>query len=115
MKTPDWAKPAIFGAVGGAIAAIAIGFIWGGWVTAGTATKMERASAKTAITEIFTPLCVAEAQKEPEKIQRMLEERSWNQDNFVVEAGWVDNVTEKHRRTIAVSCAAALAEAAKTD
>ena len=32
----------------GAIAAIIVGFAWGGWVTGGTAGKMETASAEAA-------------------------------------------------------------------
>jgi hypothetical protein len=35
MNVPEWIKPAIWGGVGGAIAAIVIGFSWGGWVTGG--------------------------------------------------------------------------------
>jgi len=113
--TTNWIKPALFGLVGGAIAAIVVGFVWGGWVTGGTAAKMEKASAKEAIAQTFTPLCVANAEKEPDKVKRMLEKSTWNQDNFVVEAGWVDNVAEDYRRTVAVSCAAALKEAANIE
>lgn len=115
MMSLTWVKPALFGAVGGAIAAIAIGFIFGGWVTGGTAAEMEKASAEGAIAQTFTPLCVAKAEKEPEQIERMLQKSSWNQDNFVVDAGWVDNVSEEYQRTVAVSCAAALKEAAKIE
>jgi hypothetical protein len=51
MNVPDWVKPAVWGVIGGAIAAIAVGFFWGGWVTGGTATKMEAASAEAAIVQ----------------------------------------------------------------
>jgi hypothetical protein len=30
MTVPEWVKPAVWGVIGGAIAAIVIGFIWGG-------------------------------------------------------------------------------------
>ena len=36
MKLPAEVKPALWGVVGGAVAAIVIGFAWGGWVTGGT-------------------------------------------------------------------------------
>jgi hypothetical protein len=49
MNVPGWVKPAAWGLIGGAIAAIVIGFVWGGWVTGGTAVKMEAASAEAAI------------------------------------------------------------------
>ncbi len=89
MSAPDWVKPAVWGVIGGAIAAIIVGFYWGGWVTGGTATKMEAASAETAIVQAFTPLCVAKAEQQPEKLVLLKAESSWKQDDFVVEAGWV--------------------------
>jgi hypothetical protein len=39
MAIPAQIKPAAWGAVGGAIAAMIIGFVWGGWVTGGTSEK----------------------------------------------------------------------------
>ena len=39
MQVPAQVKPAAWGAVGGAIAAMIIGFAWGGWVTGGTSEK----------------------------------------------------------------------------
>jgi hypothetical protein len=111
MNVPEWAKPAAWGVVGGAIAAIVVGFFWGGWVTGGTATKMEVASARTAIVQAFTPLCVAKAQQQPEKIVLLKEERSYQRDDFVVEAGWVANVNEKYQGAVATACAEAVLEA----
>jgi hypothetical protein len=52
MTVPEWVKPAVWGVIGGAIAAIVIGFIWGGWVTGGAATKMEAASAEAAVIQV---------------------------------------------------------------
>ena len=40
MQVPASVKPAIWGAIGGAAAAMIIGFGWGGWVTGGTAGEM---------------------------------------------------------------------------
>ena len=83
--------------VGGAIAAIVVGFFWGGRVTGGTAVEMEAASAEAAIVLAFTPLCVAKAEQEPEKLVLLKAEASYKQDDFVVEAGWVANVNENTR------------------
>jgi hypothetical protein len=94
--------------IGGAIAAIVIGFAWGGWVTGGTATKMEAASAEVAVIQAFTPLCVAKAQEQPEQIVLLKAEKSWDQDDFVVEAGWVANVNETYRADVARACAKAV-------
>ena len=111
MKVPEWVKPAAWGVIGGAIAAIMIGFVWGGWVTGGTAGKMEVASAEAAIVLAFTPLCVAKAEQQPEKLLLLKAEKSWKRDNFVVEAGWVANVNEKYRADVARVCASAVIEA----
>ena len=48
MNVPASVKPAVWGVIAGAIAAIIIGFAWGGWVTGGTAGRMETASAEAA-------------------------------------------------------------------
>jgi hypothetical protein len=115
MRVPEWVKPAVWGAIGGAIAAIVVGFAWGGWVTGGTAGLMEAASAEAAVVQAFTPLCVAKAQQQPEKLVPLKEENSYQRDNFVIEAGWVDNVSEKYRSEVATACASTLVEGVKTD
>ena len=111
MNVPEWVKPAAWGVVGGAIAAIFVGFFWGGWVTGGTAGQMAATSAETAIVQAFTPLCVAKAEQQPEQIVLLKNESSWKRDDFVVEAGWVANVNEKYRGDVARACASAVLEA----
>ena len=115
MKVPESVKPTAWGAIGGAIAAIVIGFAWGGWVTGGTAGKMEAASAKAAIVLAFTPLCVAKAEQQPEQLLLLKEESSWTRDDFVIKAGWVDNVSEKYRSAVAEVCATASVEGMKEE
>src|SRR5680860_1797574 len=101
MTTPEWVKPGVWGAIGGAIAAMIIGFAWGGWVTGGAAGDMETASTEGAVVRAFTPLCVAKAEQQPEKLVALKEESSYQRDDFVIEAGWVDNVSEKYRDEVA--------------
>jgi hypothetical protein len=115
MKMPESVKPAAWGLIGGAIAAIAIGFIWGGWVTGGTAGKMEAASAEEAIVLAFTPLCVVKAEQEPEQLVLLKAESQWQRHNFVIKAGWVDNVSEKYRSEVARACALTVVEGMKAE
>ncbi|MEX2617085.1 MAG: hypothetical protein WD767_13395 [Alphaproteobacteria bacterium] len=110
MNVPASVKPAAWGAVGGAVAAIVIGFAWGGWVTGGTVGEMESASAEAAIVKAFTPLCVARTEQEPEQLLLLKEENNWQRDDFVVKAGWVDNVSEKYRSDVAEECASIVVE-----
>jgi hypothetical protein len=115
MNVPEYVKPTIWGMIGGGIAAIVIGFSWGGWVTGGTAGQMETASAKAAVILAFTPLCVVKAEQQLEKLAALKKESRWKHDDFVVEAGWVDNVSEKYRADVARACASSLIEGMKVD
>jgi hypothetical protein len=114
MNVPESVQPAVWGAIGGAIAAMVIGFVWGGWVTGGTAGKMEMASAEAAIVLAFTPLCVAKAEQQPDQLVLLKKESSWSRDDFVVKAGWVDNVSEEYRGAVAEACAMTAVEGMKT-
>ena len=104
-------KPALWGAIGGAIAAMVIGFAWGGWVTGGKAGVMADTSADSAIVIAFTPLCVARAEQQPAQLDLLKKESSWNREAFVIKAGWVTNVTEKYQRQVAKVCGTAIVEA----
>ena len=111
MQVPASVKPAIWGAIGGAIAAMIIGFSWGGWVTGGRAGKMATASAQDAVVLALTPLCVVKAEQQPEQLVLLKKEGSYSQGDFVIKAGWVANVNEKYRSAVAKACASTLVEA----
>ena len=111
MKVPAQVKPAVWGAIGGAMGAMIIGFIWGGWVTGGTSAANAGVAANTAVVQAFVPLCVAKAEQQPDQFALLKKESSYSRYDFVVKAGWVSNVAERYRREVATSCAAALVEA----
>ena len=110
MKIPESVKPAVWGMVGGGIATMIIGFSWGGWITAGAAGQMENASAKAAIVQAFTPLCVARAEPQLDKLAELKTLSRWKHNDFVAEAGWVDNVSQQYRDDVAAVCALTLIE-----
>ena len=111
MQVPVQVKPAVWGAVGGAIAAMVIGFAWGGWVTGGTSEKNAGAAANVAVVQAFVPLCVVRAEQQPEQLAALKKESSYSRYDVVIKAGWVSNVTEKYRREVAGECAEAVVEA----
>lgn len=111
MKMPVSLKPALWGAAGGAVAAIVVGFAWGGWVTGGTAGRMVTTGAQAAIVQAFTPLCVAKAEQEPEQRVLLKAAQRWQRQDFVVRAGWVATVSERYRRDVAEACATTIVEA----
>src|SRR4051794_19046389 len=115
MAIPAQVKPAVWGAIGGAVAAMIIGFAWGGWVTGGTSEKNAGLAAQTAGGQAFVPPCVAKAEQQPEQFPLLKKESSYSRHNFVVKAGWVSNVAEKYRRDVAESCASTIVEAMDAD
>jgi len=113
MKISESVKPAIWGMVCGGVATMVLGFSWGGWITTGTAGQMEKESAKSAVVLELAPLCVAIAEPQLEKLSELKELSSWKHNDFVAEAGWVDNVSEQYRDDVAGVCASTLIEGMK--
>ena len=110
-KIPVQVKPAVWGAIGGAIAAIIIGFAWGGWVTGGTSRDIAGVAAQSAVVTAFVPLCVAKAEQQPDQLPPLKAASVYGRYDIVLKAGWVSNVAEKYRRGVAESCAIAIVEA----
>jgi len=108
MKIHESVKPAIWGMVCGGIATMVVGFSWGGWITTGAAGQLEKASAKAAVIAEFTPLCVAMAEPQAEKLAELKELSSWKHNDYVTDAGWVDSVSQQYRSDVAGDCATAL-------
>jgi len=111
MQVPVQMKPAVWGAIGGAVAAMIIGFAWGGWVTGGTSQKNAGVAANAAVVQAFVPLCVAKAEQQPEQLEALKKQSSYSRYDTVIKAGWVANVSEKYRRDVADQCGAAVVEA----
>ena len=112
MQVPAQVKPAAWGAAGGAIAAMIIGFAWGGWVTGGTSEKNAGVASQTAVVQALVPLCVAKAEQQPDQLIALKKESStYSRSEMVVKAGWVSTVAEKYRRNVAEGCASAIVEA----
>ena len=112
----DWEKikPALWGAVGGAIALAIIGFAWGGWVTGGTAQKMAEKLAQEAVVARLAPICVEQYNQETEKDQKLKElkeSKFWERDDYVEKQGWATMPGEKEADSnVAGKCAELLVE-----
>ncbi len=67
----NWGKIKLgfWSAIGGAIVLAIIGFIWGGWVTGGTAEGM----AADAVVDRLTLICVAQFTQDPDQAQKINE------------------------------------------
>jgi hypothetical protein len=105
-----------FGA-GCVAATLALGFGWAGWVTGGTAEKARIEAAETARHELATAICVDEflATKDAKARLAKLRDTGWyERTDLVTEGGWATMPDrEEPNRTVAMMCAAKLAEMPK--
>lgn len=112
MKTPEWIIPAVYGAVGGAIALVIIGFTVGGWMTNGTATKMANDLAASAVVSVMTPYCVVQSKSAPNSVEvlaALKAAQSYDRREIIEKAGWATPLGEETpNRALAVSCNTAL-------
>jgi hypothetical protein len=112
MNLPRDAKPAAWGVAGGAVAAIAIGFIWGGWLTGGTSEARAVDRAKTAVVAALTPMCVDNFRQSPDAVANLASLRKadgWSRHTIIEKGGWA-TIGESKEPDLAVAraCAATL-------
>ena len=75
----------------GAFVTMFIGFVWGGWVTSGTAWKMAQRDAKDAMISALAPICVDKFQNQPDAEKNMSTLKMislWQQASFIERGGW---------------------------
>lgn len=112
MKFPTETKPALFGAMAGAVVLAIAGFTWGGWVTAGSAEKSAKQRADTAVVAALVPVCVAKfngATDAAVHAAALKKASSWEQGAYVEKGGWADMPGTKNANSdLARACAEAL-------
>ena len=111
MNIPVEAKPAFWGAVGGAIAMAIVGFNWGGWVTGGTAETNASRRADAAVVTALAPACLEKFDQGPNAAASratLKKTESWSQGEFVEKGGWAKlpgKPATEHSSAIAKACA----------
>lgn len=112
MQFPEWVKPALGGAAGGAVALAIVGFSMGGWVTSGTAQTMANNAANDAVVAALVPHCLARAQSDPEAsvvLAELKDARAMNRRSVIEKAGWATPMNEERpNRALAQACQEAL-------
>ena len=78
------------GAFAGVVATVVIGFVWGGWVTGGTATKMTSEAVEATQVTLYSPICVERYKANATSEQRaaFAKENDWNRDAVVERTGF---------------------------
>ncbi len=111
----SWLKPAVWGAIGGAVATMVVGFSSMGWVLGGTAERMAVERANSAMIVALTPSCVSGFMQQPEAAAKLAEFRkidSWKQRQFVEDGGWATPRGDKTPNSgVANACAEELLKA----
>src|SRR2546428_9722033 len=69
----------------GAVAAMTIGFIWGGWVTEGTARTMSAMAESSGRMSILVPMCVAQFTAADGAVAKFKAASSYSKDNVIGE------------------------------
>lgn len=100
----------------GAVAAMAIGFSWGGWVTSATANRLAAEQASTAVVTVLTPICVEKFMQNSDAQANLATLRkistNWQQGDYLQKGGWAmrpGGTSPDYE--LARSCAAKLIEA----
>lgn len=74
------------------VATVVVGFVWGGWVTGGTATHMANDSAAGARAQLAAMTCVTRFQDSPDapaQLATLKAASSYEQRSMIVNGGWV--------------------------
>src|ERR1700694_6243992 len=114
MNIPAEVKPALWGAVAGAVALALVGFWWGGWKTAASARDLVEAGSQKAIVVALAPFCVEKFNAQTDAVAKLGELKklaSYEQGSFVEKAGWATFWSEKVNSDVARACANALTTA----
>jgi hypothetical protein len=116
MTLRDNVKPAIWGAIGGAVAVVVAGLSLGMLVTSSAASSQAVLKSARDVAEVMTPYCVAAAQADP-NYATLFEEfkagTAYQRTQIVTKAGWATPMGAKGpNATLATACQLKLAEAA---
>ena len=81
------------GMAAGAIAAVVIGFAWGGWMTGGSANKLAAEQVDAAVVAALTPICVEKFMQDTNAKANLVALRkissTWEQGEYLQKGGWV--------------------------
>lgn len=91
MNIPAQVKPAAWGVIGGAAALAVVGFMFSGWVTAGTAAAMAKTASQRAVIEALATICVTQFNAAPDAEAKLVELKALGfspRAKFVADGGW---------------------------
>jgi hypothetical protein len=117
INMPIWVKPTAWGVVLGSVLTMIMGFGFAGWMLGGTADRLAKQQADSAVTAALVPVCVARSKSDQAAAKKLGELRAmtspYDQQEFVTKTGWATVPgTENPNRDVAEACASALLKTA---
>jgi len=113
MNTPEWLKPALYGAAVGAIALAVVGFSWGGWLTGGSADRMAADKSRYEVVAALVPICMEQSKQDPmaiETLGKLEAASSYKRSDMLMAAGWATMPgSAEPNRSVASACMEQLA------
>jgi len=112
----NWEKIKLgsWGAVGGALVTMYVGFNVGGWMTNGSAEVMAKEIAATAVAERLGTICVAQFNRDPAKSQKLIEmnaKDTWGKGRYIDTQSWaIMPGDEKPESGVSDACAKQLSK-----
>jgi len=113
MKVPVWIKPAVWGAIFGAVGIMIVGFSWMGWNLGNTTRRLVAEGSESAVTAALTPFCVANYMKQPGAARQLAllreDTSSYTQRDIIEKAGFATMPGNKEPSSgLATACEIAL-------
>ena len=110
MKIHPGVKPAVWGAVAGAVVLTVVGFSSLGWTLGSTAEKMATQRAETAVVAVLAPICVEKFQQQTDAAANLVAfnkvSTSWDRRSLIEKGGWATFPgAEKPNSAVASACA----------
>ena len=110
MMKKNEIKPAVWGAVGGAVALLIVGFSTGWVVTSGSARDMAEQMTEKAVVASLAPICASKFEREAKADKTLIAALGsveyWRRDAHMMENGWATfSGTPEPNRVVAEACA----------
>ncbi|MEL4072435.1 hypothetical protein WKW50_20050 [Ochrobactrum sp. GPK 3] len=114
-ENAQWINSAFGGAIVGAIATMAVGFTFGGWVTGGTSEHLIASNMSDGVALALTPYCLEKSKNDPEAVKVMAEYKAapaYSRRTLIEKSGWATPLgAEQPNAALATACSNALAKA----
>jgi hypothetical protein len=112
MKIHAGVKPAVSGAVVGAVAFTIVGFSSLGWTLGSTAEEMATQRAEAAVVAVLAPICVDKFQQQTDAAAKLVafnKAPSWDRNSIIEKGGWATMPgTDKPNSAVVSACAGKL-------